>query len=276
MKSIVFNILILMILSSTLCLAQGFQLKHDSHDIKNFQIEFLGEKNYVFVSHDGFTDIPFQNFQQFSKINIIDLDTNISYDLYAEELKMKDGILYFSSGKSIESVVIDKRKEMMIGIEEKGGGSYRLYIIPNIIKIDEIPVLTSYENRKIKKIRYYLSEGKHPLYKIRTEKEMIRIIPILYSCESVDCKDPKTLIPEMEVGFTENEKYLEVDLRNKNIVLDENSKNIYVGYETLGYYVTKMKKAKKIGDHKCYNAVRQPLSYKQITYSCPIISLIIE
>lgn len=274
MKNIILFILI--ILSSTLCFSQSLKLKNDSLFVKNFQIEFLGEKNYLFVSHDGSAEIPFQNFRQFSKVNIIDLERNVLYDLYAEELKIKDNVLHFSSGKLIEPIAMDKRKEMIIGIEEKGGGSYRLYMIPDIIRIDEIPVLKSYENKKIKKIRYYFSAGKHPQYNIKTEKEMIKIIPILYSCDSIDCKDPKTLIPEMEVGFTENEKYLEVDLRNKNIVIDENSKNIYVGFETLGYYVTKMKKAKKLGDSKCYAAAGEPLRYKQTTHSCPVISLIIE
>jgi hypothetical protein len=80
----------------------------------------------------------------------------------------------------------------------------------------------------------------------------------------------------MEVGFAENKKYVEVDLRNKNIVLDENSKNIYVGFQSLGYYVTKMKKANKLGDIKCYGAAGQPLLYKQATHSCPVISLMIE
>ena len=200
----------------------------------------------------------------------------VLYDLYAEELKIKDNVLHFSSGMIIDQIVIEKRKEMILGIEDKNGGSYRLYMMPDIIKIDEIPVLKSLENKKIKKIRYYLGEGKHPISKIQTEKEMIKIIPILYFCESVDCLNPKILIPEIEVGFADNKKYIEVDLRNKNIIIEENSTNIYVGYKTLGYYVTKMKKANKIGDVKCYIAAGKPLSYKQTTYSCPIISLIIE
>lgn len=274
MRNIV-TIFILILFSSKSYYAQALKLKKDSLYIKNFQIEFLGEKNYLFISNEGSAEIPFNNFQQFSKINIIDLDNDVLYDLYGDELKLDDNVLYFSQGKIIEPVVINKKKEMIIGMDDKGS-SYKLYIMPDVIKIVQIPIIETYKTRKIKKIKYYFEGGRHPQSGLKIQKQNTKIIPILYSCETVDCKDPKELISETEVGFAENSKYLEVDLRHKNIILDENSKYIYVGFKSLDFYVTKMKKVNKIGDNKCYNAAGQPLIYKMNMYSCPIISLILE
>lgn len=256
--------------------AQNFQLKKDSELVKNYQIEVYGKTSQLFISENGVVDIPLESINNAKNFVIIDLDKNRDYHLYKEELKIKDSVLYFSSGKIIEPVVINnKNKELLIGIKDKGGSS-KLYILPDYAKIVEIPVDSSYLKKKIKKIRYYFSGGKHPVSRIKINKESTKIIPILYTCDSVDCKNPQKLIPEIEANFGENNKYLEIDVSHRNLTIDESFKNIYVGFISLGSFVIKMKKVDKIGDNKCYNAGGELEWFRKVTYKCPVIFLSIE
>lgn len=256
--------------------AQQFQLKKDADLIKNYQIELIAEKHYMFVSEDGFVKIPFDEIGMVSKIKVHNLDNDTAYDLYREELKINKGYLEFSSGKPIEQVILGGKKEILIGIEAKGG-LMKLYSIPNSSKIVEIPAVDSlYDGRKIKKIRYFMTGGNNTLYDVKVNKMDIRIIPILYTCSSVDCKDKKILIPEMEVGFTENGKYLEANLSHYNIFIDQSFKNLYVGYIAVDYHVVKQKKIEKIGNNKCYNNFYKQNVIRKAPERCPVISVVLE
>jgi len=256
--------------------AQQFQLKKDSELIKNYQIELIADKNYVFVSENGHVKIPFDEIGTVSKIKILNLDNYTAYVLYREELKADHNYLQFSSGKLIEQVVLTNKKETIIGIEAKGG-LMKLYSMPNSSKIVEIPDVDSlYTGKKIKKIRYFMTGGNNTLYNVKTNKMDIRIIPILYTCKSVDCADKKILIPEMEVGFTENSKYLEVNLGQHDIFIDEKFKNLYVGYIAIDYLVVKQKKIEKIGNNKCYNNFPEQHAIRKASVRCPVISVILE
>lgn len=256
--------------------AQNFQLKKDTELIKNYQIEVYGKTNQLFISENGIVDIPLESINNADNFIIIDLDKKMDYHLYKEELKIKDDVLYFSSGKIIETVVINnKKEELLIGIEDKGGSS-RLYILPDNTRIVEIPENQSYIGKKIKKIRYYFSSGKHPVSGEKIDKNDTKIIAFMYTCESADCKDPKYLLPKTEVNFMGNSKYLEIDVSHRNIIIDENFKNIYVGFVSLGRFVIKMKKSDKIGDNKCYNSNEELQWFRQATYHCPVIFLSIE
>ncbi|WP_426274182.1 hypothetical protein ACN9MN_09235 [Chryseobacterium sp. S-02] len=257
--------------------AQNFQLKKDSEFIKNYQIEMYGKTNQLFISENGVVDIPLENINKAESFIIIDLDKKIDYHLYKEELKIKDSVLNFSSGKIIETVVInnDKIKELLIGIEDKGF-SLKHFMLPDISKIVEIPEDSSYLNKKIKKISYYFTGGKHPLSREKIDKNNTSILAFIYTCESADCPNPQYLLPKTEVNFMDNGKYLEIDVSHRNIVIDENFKNIYVGFTSLGSFVVKMKRTHKIGENKCYNAQEKYHWMKQDTYHCPIIFLSIE
>lgn len=46
----------------------------------------------------------------------------------------------------------------------------------------------------------------------------------------------------MEVNYIEGEKYMEVELSHKNLFIDENFQNIYLGYISLGYDVVRQKR----------------------------------
>ncbi|MCE3077163.1 hypothetical protein [Chryseobacterium gwangjuense] len=256
--------------------AQGFQLKKDSELVKNYQIEVYGKTSQLFISENGVVDIPLENIHNAETFVIVDLDKKIDYHLYKEELKIKDSVLNFSSGKIIETVVINnEKKELLIGIEDKGGSS-RLYILPDVTRMIEIPKSESYLDKKIKKIRYYFSSGRHPISGEKIDKSNTKIIAFMYTCESADCKNPQYLLPKTEVNFTGNGKYLEIDVSHRNLIIDENFKNIYVGFISLGNFVIKMKKAHKIGDNKCYNANEELQWFRQATYHCPVIFLSIE
>ncbi|MGD1319351.1 hypothetical protein [Chryseobacterium sp. 2R14A] len=257
--------------------AQIFKLKKDASFIENYQIEITAKKNYLFISNNGFVELPFDEIKEISKIKIVDLDKDAVYDLYSEELKIKENELHFSSGKQIEEVVVlGKKNETVIGIDAKGG-LMKLFSLPNSSKIVEIPEVGNlYEGKKIKKIRYYFTGGNNTLYDVKTDKMDTRIVPILYTCSSAGCKDKKLLIPEMEVGFTENSKYLEINLSHHHIFIDESFKNLYVGYIALDYHVVKQKRVEKIGNNKCYNNFPELNSIKEITYRCPVISVVIE
>lgn len=268
--------LLMFFMACNLIDAQKFQLKKDADFIKNYQIEFTAQKNYVFVSENGFIEIPFNEIGEISKIKIIDLDNDTAYDLYTEELKINKELLQFSSGKLIDQVILSNKKEAIIGIDAKGG-LMKHFTTPNSSKIVEIPeVDEQYEGRKIKKIRYYFTGGNNTLYDVKTNKMDIRIIPILYTCSTADCKDKKNLIPEMEVGFSENSKYLEVDLSHRNILIDQSFKNLYVGYLTLDFLVVKQKKIEKIGNNKCYNNFPDQNVIREAVGRCPVISVILE
>lgn len=257
--------------------AQIYQLQKDAEFINNFQIELIGEKHLLFISDGGFVTIPTQNITDSDKVIIIDKDSNTNYSLSKEELRIKDSILYFSTGKLIEAITLTnkKKEEMRIGIDDKGSSS-KLYIQPDIARIVEIPQNSLYIGRKIKKIKYYFSGGKHPVSGERINKNDTEIIALMYTCEKADCKDPKFILPETEIHFTENNKYLEVDLGHRNIIIDESFKNIYVGFISLGNFVVKQKKADKINDNKCYNTGAKLEYYRLATHKCPIISLVIE
>lgn len=193
-----------------------------------------------------------------------------------EELKIQNDILNFFSGKVIEAVIINsKKKGLTIGIDDKGSSS-RLYLRPDNSRIVEIPGKKSYQDKKIKKVRYYFSSGKHPVSGERIDKSDTRIIAFIYTCESADCKNPLYILPKTEVNFSGTGKYLEIDLSYKNIVIDEDFKNIYVGFVSLGSFVIKMKKAHKIGENKCYTADQDLKWFRPATYHCPVIFLIIE
>ncbi|MBD3903749.1 hypothetical protein LNP80_11245 [Chryseobacterium sp. C-39] len=266
----------LFLCSKVLFAQHQYQLKKDSHYIKNFQIEFIAEKNYLYISDEGFVQIPIEHLHNASKIKITDLDDSFIYDLYPEELKNSAEGLIFSTGKVIETVIIGNTKELTIGIDNKGALT-NLYTIPEKTVIVEVPLKDKgYENKKIKKLRYYFTGGYNSLYKVKSNNNNIRITPILYTCESVNCLDKKKIIPEIEIGYTKKNKYLEVDLNHYNIIIDESSENLYVGYTTLDYFVVKQKKTKKIGDNKCYNSNIQAKYYKEDEYSCPVISIIIQ
>jgi len=233
--------------------AQGFQLKKDSELVKNYQIEVYGKSTQLFISENGVVDIPLESIHNAETFVIVDLDKKTDYHLYKEELKIKDSVLNFSSGKIIETVVINnEKKELLIGIEDKGGSS-RLYILPDVTRMIEIPKSESY-----------------------LDKSNTKIIAFMYTCESADCKNPQYLLPKTEVNFTGNGKYLEIDVSHRNLIIDENFKNIYVGFISLGNFVIKMKKAHKIGDNKCYNANEELQWFRQATYHCPVIFLSIE
>lgn len=266
----------LFLFSRILFAQQQYQLKKDSLYIKNFQLEFIAEKNYLYISDEGFVQIPTEHLHDASKIKITDLDNSFIYDLYPEELKNSAEVLTFSTGKVIEPVIISNTKELTIGIDNKGALT-NLYTIPEKTVIIEVPLKDkAYENKKIKKLRYYFTGGYNSLHKVKSNKNNIRIIPILYTCESVNCIDKKNLTPEIEIGYTKKNKYLEVDLSHYNIFIGEHTKNLYVGYTTLDYFVVKQKKTKKIGDNKCYNSNIQAKYYKEDEYSCPVISIIIQ
>jgi len=256
--------------------SQTFKLRKSSDYIKSYQIEFITNKNYLFVSDNGWVEIPFNQIGNFSKIKITDFDSDISYDLYPEELKIKEGELQFLSETLIEPVLLTKKAEKLIGIDSKGGLS-NLYIRSNSSKIIEIPEIGSqYEGSKIKKIRYYFSGGNNTLYDVKTSKKNINIVPILYTCDSVNCKNKKLLIPEMEVGFTGKSKFLEVDISNYNIFIEENDENLYVGYIALEYFVVKQKKTQKIGNLKCYNNFPEVNEVRESSIRCPVISIIVQ
>lgn len=256
--------------------AQNFQLKKDSEFIKNYQIEIYGQENQLFISENGAVDIPLESINKAESFIIIDLDKKIDYHLYKEELKIKDSVLNFSSGKIIETVIINgKKEETLIGIEDKGWAS-RLYIRPGTSRMVEIPENKLYIGKKINKIRYYFSGGKHPVTGERIDKSDTKIIAFMYTCESADCKNPQYLFPKTEVNFTGNGKYLEIDVNHRNIIIDETFKNIYVGFVSLGSFVIKMKKANKIGENKCYNVEEKLQWYGRATYHCPVIFLSIE
>ncbi|SHF27884.1 hypothetical protein SAMN05443633_103443 [Chryseobacterium arachidis] len=269
-------LLFIFLICSLVCTAQNFQLKKDSEFIKNYQIEVYGKANQLFISDNGFADIPLESINNAEKFIIIDLDRKIDYQIYKEELKVRDSVLYFSSGIIIEPVIIaNKKRGMWIGIEDKGW-SIKHFMQPDVSKIVEIPVDSSYLHKKIKKIRYYFTGGKHPLSKQKINKNDTGIIAFMYACESADCKDPQYLLPRMEVNFTDNGKYLEIDVSHRNIKIDENFKNVYVGFVSLGNFVVKMKRTHKIGENKCYRSEEKYHWMKQDTYHCPIIFLSIE
>lgn len=261
---------------SGLCFTQNFQLKKDSELVKNYQIEIYGQENQLFISENGIVDIPLEIINKAETFVIIDLDKKIDYHLYKEELKIKDSVLYFSQGKIIETVIVNsKKEEVLIGIEDKGWAS-RLYIRPGTSRMVEIPENKVYVGKKIKKIRYYFSGGKHPVTGERVDKSDTKIIAFMYTCESADCKNPQYLLPKTEVNFTGSGKYLEIDVNHRNIIIDETFKNIYVGFVSLGSFVIKMKKANKIGENKCYHVEEERQWFKQATYHCPVIFLSIE
>lgn len=256
--------------------SQSFHLKRDSEFIKNYQIEVYGKINQLFISENSLVEIPLQSIAVSDSLLVLDLDRNISYNLYKEELIVQNTVLFFTSGQTIETIIINnKKKELSIGIEDKGSSS-KLYMLPNVTKIVEIHEDQSYLNKKIKKIRYYFSSGKHPASGEKIDKESTKIIPIMYTCDSVDCKNPQRLLPDIEVNFGENNKYLEIDVSHRNIIIDENFKNIYVGFISLGSFVMKMKKTDKIGENKCYNVGEDFSWFRQATYQCPIIFILIE
>lgn len=256
--------------------AQSFQLKKDAEFIQNYQIEVYGKTNHLFISENGIVDISLESLNNAENFVIVDLDKKTDYHLYKEELKIKDSVLYFSSGKTIETVVINnKKEEVLIGIEDKGGTS-RLYIRPGTSRMVEIPENKRYAGKKIKKIRYYFSGGKHPVTGERVDKSDTKIIAFMYTCESADCKNPQYLFPKTEVNFIGTGKYLEIDVNHRNISIDETFKNVYVGFVSLGSFVIKMKKAHKIGDNKCYNTNEELQWFRQATYHCPVIFLSIE
>ncbi|MCD1115918.1 hypothetical protein [Chryseobacterium turcicum] len=261
----------------SLFFSQQFKLKKDAQYINNYQIDVTANKNYVFVSSDGLVDIPLDSIKNISKLKIVDLDKNSTYDLYREELKVRNGDLYFTSGKLIDSIIIgNKKKEIIIGIEAKGWIS-NLYTIPERKVVVEIPIKgKNYEDKKIKKIKFYFTGGYNTLYNVKTSKKDIKIIPILYTCESVDCKDKNILIPEMEVSFTEKSKYLEVDVSHHDVFINKDFKNIYVGYITLDYFIVKQKKVDKIADNKCYNLDLHSEWFRESKHKCPVVSIVLE
>ena len=256
--------------------AQSKRVKSDSIYLNNFQIELTADKNYIFISKEGIVDIPFDSIRNLTKISIVDFDNNTSFFLFPEELKFKDGDIVVSSGKLIDPITIKKKQEQSIGIEHKGGSS-KHFIRSNSSRILEIPnVNKQYQGRKIKKLRYYFTGGNNTLYDIKTLKKDIRIIPILFTCESVDCKNRKILIPEMEIRFLDNSKFLEVDLRQHDIFIDNTFQNLYVGYIALNYFVVKEKKVEKIAPIKCYNNFPELNATRINTHKCPIITVVLE
>lgn len=271
-KRIVFAFFLLGLFCNTHFYSQQFQLKIDSSLVNNFQIEMYGEENKMYISEEGNVEIPFEKITKSDSIKIIDLEKNKIYNLFKDEIKNLDGTLFFSSGKVIETVSINRKKNRFsLGILDSGASS-KLYMLPDLTKIVEIPDVSKYKGKQIKKIVYYVSGGKHPVSKEKFVKENSQIIPILYTCESVDCKDKYELIPNYLVGFSGN-KYLEIDLRHHNIVINDQFVNIYVGFSTVEQMVFKMKNVKRIGDNKCYNVEEKYNWFKEATYHCPIVFL---
>lgn len=256
--------------------SQNFRLKKDSVFIENYQIELYGTLNQLFVSTDGAVEIPLQSIRSSDSLLISDLDQNIHYSLHSDEISIKHTVLSFSTGKIIEAIVLsNKKKESLIGITDTGNSS-KLYMRPDVVKIVEIPENQLNINKKIKKIRYYFSGGRHPVLGVKIERENTKIIPILFTCDSVNCKKPERLIPDLEVHFEKGKKYLEIDVSHRNIIIDEKFKNIYVGFFAWDSFVMKMKKTDKIGENKCYNAGEELEWFKEATYHCPVIFLVIE
>lgn len=125
---------------SNFLFAQQFQLKIDSDYLKNYQIEIDKQgKSSLFLSNNGFVNIFNDDFLGAKNIIIVDLDKQFTYRLYNDELKIKDSVLYFTSGKLIEEVVISSNKNSIeLGIPHKGATT-KLYTMPDIISVIEIP-----------------------------------------------------------------------------------------------------------------------------------------
>lgn len=66
----------------------------------------------------------------------------------------------------------------------------------------------------------------------------------------------------MEMNYIEGEKYMEVELSHKNLFIDENFQNIYLGYISLGYDVVRQKRKEKVGDIKCYRGSTRHQGYR--------------
>ncbi|MCC2589735.1 hypothetical protein [Chryseobacterium sp. MFBS3-17] len=125
-------------------------------------------------------------------------------------------------------------------------------------------------------MRYSFVGGKHPAYKFKIARQNTTILPLLYTCESVDSQNPRKLIPEMEVNYIEGEKYMEVELSHKNLFIDENFQNIYLGYISLGYDVVRQKRKEKVGDIKCYRGSTRHQGYREVVRKCSVMSLIVQ
>lgn len=256
--------------------SQNFRLKKDSVFIENYQIELYGTLNQIFVSAEGAVEIPLQSINSSDSLLISDLNQNIHYSLHRNEVKIHHTVLSFSTGKIIETVVLsNKKKESLIGITDTGSSS-KLYMKADAVKIVEIPENQLNVNKKIKKIRYYFSGGRHPVSGVKIDKENTKIIPVLFTCDAIDCKNPERLIPDIEVNFEKGSKYLEIDVSHRNIMIDENFKNIYIGFFAKDSFVMKMKKTDKIGENKCYNAGPELEWFREATYHCPVIFLVVE